>query len=136
MARKKKRGSTSYAYFKKLFQDNPALVEERSNAGIFARFREDHGMAPDAEIAKTDKNNLANLKTGARKKLYGSTDEGANASLATVTARRVGTGKLEGLEEMIDDCIIIARNLDPDGLDETIRHLRRARNLIILKGER
>jgi hypothetical protein len=35
---------------------------------------------------------------------------------------------LELLEEQIDDCLILAKHLDREGLDSVIKLLRRARN--------
>ena len=43
------------------------------------------------------------------------------------------TNRLEMLEEQIDDCLTVAKNLDRTGLEEVIHHLRRARNKVVWK---
>ena len=42
---------------------------------------------------------------------------------------------LSHLEMQIDEALVTARALDPDGLDEVIRMLRTARNRVIVKVE-
>ncbi len=134
MARKRKSGGTSYAYFKSLFEANPEMADVRSNDAILARYREDHGLAEDAEIPSTVRNNLANLKSGAKRKLRNA--GGGSAEKRGVAISRPGAGKLETIEGFIDDAMALAKQLDPTGLYETIRLLRKARNNIIMLGER
>jgi hypothetical protein len=41
--------------------------------------------------------------------------------------------KLEALEELIDDCLSLAKHLDREGLESIIKLLRRARNEVVWK---
>lgn len=142
MARRKRGdGGSSWSYFGKLFEEHPEWLDERSNDLILARYREDHGLAPDAPIDKTVKNNLANIKSVRRKmrrdKAKAAGKSAAAAAPATTTAaaatpRRSG-GKLEELELLIDDCLTMARNLGREGMEEIITQLRRARREVVWK---
>jgi hypothetical protein len=51
---------------------------------------------------------------------------------ATPPTRAAAT-LLETLEEQIDQCMTLVRSLDPEGLDEIIARLRRARNEVVWK---
>jgi hypothetical protein len=37
------------------------------------------------------------------------------------------------LEDHIDECLMLAKRLDREGLDDVIKHLRRARNIVVVK---
>jgi hypothetical protein len=50
---------------------------------------------------------------------------------APVARKATGGSKLEGLEFQIDECLILARQLDREGLQEVIGLLRRARNAVV-----
>ena len=41
--------------------------------------------------------------------------------------------QLEMLEERIDDCLSMAKGMDRAPLEEVIRHLRHARNMVVWK---
>lgn len=125
MARKKSRGSIS-GYFRQLFTDHPGLLSETTNVAILARYRADHGLAEDAELPDSIKNNLANMKSVMRKKLR-------KGGKAAPKAARGSAGRLEQLEELIDDCLTLARTIDREGLDAVINQLRRARNEVVWK---
>ena len=42
---------------------------------------------------------------------------------------------LEALEERLDQCLTLARGLDPEEFGDVITHLRRARNLVVWMAE-
>ena len=57
-----------------------------------------------------------------------------DAALASgVVARTVPRAALVQLEERLDACLAMARQADPLGLDEVINHLRRARNMVVVR---
>ena len=58
---------------------------------------------------------------------------GAVVMMDVATAVPPRRAKLEALEENIDDCLTMAKNLDRDGLDSVIKVLRRARNEVVWK---
>lgn len=124
MARKTSRGTVS-GYFRQLFTDNPGLLSETTNAAILARYRADHGVADDADLPDSIKNNLANMKSVMRKKLR----QGGGRTKTS----RVSASGLEQLEELIDECLTLARAADREGLREVIEKLRHARNEVVWK---
>jgi hypothetical protein len=52
------------------------------------------------------------------------------ATRAPATARRAGAS-LTGLEEEIDACLAVAREMEQEGLAEEIDRLRAARNAVV-----
>ncbi len=137
--RKRKKGGSISGYFRQVFAERPQWLDESSNDIILARYREDHNLAPDAELPKNIRQNLANVKSVLRHKDRDKKAGGkgkAQARVATAVARRGGNGgggRLAALEEMIDDCLTLARTQDREGLDSVIQHLRRARNEVVWK---
>ena len=126
MARKKKTASIS-GYFRELFTAHPELLTEKSNDAIVVRYRKDHALADDADLAVTVKNNMANMKSVMRKQLR----KGSGKASAKVASR--AGNRLEALEELIDDCLTLAKAIDRLGLDSIINLLRRARNEVVWK---
>jgi hypothetical protein len=58
----------------------------------------------------------------------------AVARVATPVARKpLGSSKLDQLELQIDDCLILARQMDQEGLHDVIGLLRKARNEVVWK---
>jgi hypothetical protein len=146
---KSKEGPSVAGYFRGVFKDRPEWLWEKSNDVILARYREDHGMGPNAAVKSNIKANLANLKSvlrkQSRKKKRAQSAAahsaqpimGAVAAPASPAARRLGNGRLETLEELIDDCLTLAKHQDREGLHDVIQMLRRARNTVVWKlGER
>jgi hypothetical protein len=133
-------GSVS-GYFRTIFAERPEWLGVKSNDAMLARYREDHNMAPGAEIDKKIKQNLANLKSllrkEGRKKKLGRPKKEITApaavafATAPVAAKKTPTSKLETLEESIDDCLTAAKSLDREGLHDVIVLLRRARNAVV-----
>lgn len=138
MARKRKdKGSSVGGYFRALFAENPAWLRSKSNSVVLARYRQDHGMAEDAPVPKNIQANMANVKSLLRKKKKKRSRRAdvvaeGTAAVATRTAR-IGRVTLETLEDYIDEGMNLARTLDRDGLDEVIRTLKKARNLVVWK---
>jgi predicted SnoaL-like aldol condensation-catalyzing enzyme len=53
---------TTAGYFRKIFEENPKLLNERSNKKLLKRWLADH--TGQTEVPKSVKANLANLKSG------------------------------------------------------------------------
>jgi hypothetical protein len=126
-------GETISGYFRKVFADNPQLLEGRSNDAILERWRHDH---PGQEISKQVKQGLQNVKSILRSRgRKGAKRKQAQAQAATAVAApapvKPPPHKLEALEVAIDDCLMLARNLDPEKLADAIQMLRRARNAVV-----
>jgi hypothetical protein len=133
-------GESIQGYFRKIFKENPRLLKERSNEKLFLRWLEDH--PGEKEVPERVKSGLANLKSILRKKRgkRGRPRKEAQATPAAVPAAdarpeaAAEPGVLEQLEIQIDDALTMAKNLDRKGLEEVIRQLRTARNLVVWKG--
>jgi hypothetical protein len=144
---KSNEGPSVAGYFRGVFKDRPEWLWEKSNDVILARYREDHEMGPNAAVDSKIKANLANLKSVLRKQSRKKKKVGRpagsggpvvmSAGVPAPVIRRTTNGKLEALEEMIDDCLTMAKGQDRDALHDVIQMLRRARNTVVWKlGER
>jgi len=124
MARRKRKRSGISSYFRQVFTDHPEWLNEKSNDPILEKYRLDHGLSADSPVDKSVKSALANIKSIMRKK---GRDRGKPKAAPRANV------KLGTLEEMIDDCLTVAKTLDRVGLDEIIHTLRRARNQVVWK---
>jgi hypothetical protein len=132
-------GESIQGYFRRLFKENPKLLKSRSNEELLQRWLDDH--PGHTEVPKQVKTGLANLKSVLRSKQRqrkgeqaGEPPEESPASPAQQPVSPVAEGNpLESLEEQIDDCLTLARNLDRAGLESVINLLRRARNEVVWK---
>jgi hypothetical protein len=132
-------GETSSGYFRRVFTENPKLLVTRSNDELVVRWLADHPgqKAMPPKVQKHLSNVKSILRKKGRKKL-GRPKTVAQAAVvqavsAPPTPTRIAHRGLEALEEMIDDCLTVARNMDRDGLDDVIRLLRNARNATVWK---
>jgi hypothetical protein len=133
-------GETTAGYFRRIFTENSKLLKERSNEAILTRWLADH---PDEnEVPQTVKNNLSNLKSILRSKKRAKVARRAEEaqpdarmpmSAVPVARTATGTTKLDDLELQIDECLILAKQVDRAGLESVIHHLRRARNEVVWK---
>jgi hypothetical protein len=131
-------GESTAGYFRKIFKAQPRLLGERSNEKLLNQWLLDH---PGYTVVPDNvKSNLSNLKSVLRSKkrkkvAKGSMEPQANTPLAVAPApvarKATGSGKLEGLEFQIDECLILAKELDREGLQDIIGLLRRARNAVV-----
>ena len=137
------KGENISGYFRKLFEQNRAWLESRSNDDVLAQWLKDH---PDQKtVPDRVKQNLSNVKSVMRKKLRsksgrkkGTQPAASSTPTAPITEvpRKTIRG-LDSLEGQIDDCLTFARRLDREGLANIIVLLRRARNEVVWKlGER
>jgi len=136
---KPENGESHSGYFRRLFKENTKLLEGRSNEEVLNRWLADH--PGEKAVPDRIKYILSNIKSVMRKKLRkkpGRRPKAEKAAEATtlvvVTSPKKVAGKtLETLEEKIDECMNLAKNLDPDGLAEVVAVLRRARNKVVWK---
>ena len=131
MARKKSGGDSVGGVFRGIFQDHPQLLKTKSNDEVLARYRVALGLAPDAEIEKRIKSIMANVKSVMRKKARKRGRKVQAAGGAPVP--KVSLRSLDHLEEMIDDCLTLAKNIDREELAGVIKSLRHARNEVVWK---
>jgi hypothetical protein len=122
-------------YFRKFFVDNPNLVHSTSNEELMARWKQDHPNHSPKDALRA-RQNLANLKSNLRRQEREQNSRGGRFAARTAARASANTPprtRLESLEAQIDDCLLMARNLDPVGLANTIKFLRVARNEVVLK---
>lgn len=134
MAKKKKRGESLFAYFQKLFEENPHWLELKSNEEAYNRYRADHGMAADAPLEKKIMNAVANKKSQMKKaRGEGNGKSGKKRGAGKMVLTGAAASRMHTLEEQIDDCLATALHMDREALGNVIRLLRNARDAVVLK---
>jgi hypothetical protein len=138
-----KNGETTGGYFRRLLKQNPAWLKGRSNEAILKRWLADN--PGQKTVPDNIKANLSNVKSVLRSKkrrkvakqteaVVPSQETMAVARVAAPIARKpLGTSKLDQLELQIDECLIMARQMDQEGLHDIIGLLRKARNEVVWK---
>ncbi len=127
-------GESTQAYFKRVLAENPRLLKGRSNDKIFELWLADH--PGHTEVPKNIRANLSNVKSSLRSKGRKGRKRAEAPALVgapQITGQRRGKPNLVGLEEAIDDCMTLAKNLSRTELDSIIEHLRRARNEVVVR---
>lgn len=127
---------TTAGYFRRIFQESPHLLNERSNKKLLKRWLADH--PEQTEVPRSVKANLANLKSVLRSKQRSKVAARAQKKLAPGEHKKVATAPtgdtpMELLEYQIDECLILAKSMDRDALESIISHLRSARNEVVWK---
>jgi hypothetical protein len=126
-------GENISGYIRRVFKENPKWLETRSNDEILARWLKDH--PGETEVPDRVKKNLSNVKSDLRNKLRkkaGKPKKESQPAESTAAPRSAVRG-LETLEEQLDECLTLAKNLDREGLSSVINLLRRARNEVVWK---
>jgi hypothetical protein len=128
-------GESVAGYFRRIFDENPKLLKERSNDVILQRWLADH--PGHSEVPGNVKANLANLKSTLRKKTGKQgrkprVEATSEAALSQPRAR-LDKRRLEELEHQIDEALQAAKATDREGLARVIQHLRAARNLVVME---
>jgi hypothetical protein len=130
-------GENISGYIRRVFKENPKWLATRSNDEILARWLKDHPS--EKEVPERVKKNLSNVKSllrQAQRKKPGKPQkesQPAGPTAASAAAPRKGVRGLETLEEQLDECLTLAKNLDREGLSSVINLLRRARNEVVWK---
>lgn len=130
MAKRGRKRKSIAGYFKSVFATHPEWLQGKSNAPLLEQYRKDKGLGAEAKIPNNIKANLANIKSVLRK--HGRKKTGRKMISVKAVAAVRGT-KLEALEELIDDCMTLAKNIDREGLSNIIGKLRSARNEVVWK---
>jgi hypothetical protein len=131
-------GENVSGYFRARFKENPQLLKGKSNQELLQRWLADH--PGEKEVPQRVKYILSNLKSVLRKKLRQKKEKSKQRpELAATVAPAVEATNmpnaalrgLETLEEQIDDCMSLARQLDREGLANVVQILRKARNAVV-----
>src|SRR5687767_10680565 len=122
-------GEAVSAYFRRVFAENPRWLDSRSNDELFKRWLADH--PGETEVPERVRQNLSNIKSVLRKQGRKKTQRAEKGSqpIGATPAEppRKKVRNLDALEEQIDECLTLAKNLDREGLAGVIALLRRAR---------
>jgi hypothetical protein len=128
---KKAKGESLSARFKQLFTEHPDWLDLEKNDPIFDHWRQATGAAMD----KRTRGVMANVKSRLRQKLRGGRGRPGRKpgrKPGTLAASRASVAELERLELMIDGCLARARELEAAKIEDVTKHLRLARNAIVL----
>jgi hypothetical protein len=131
------KAGTVTGYFRQLFANNPKWLKGRSNKAVLNQWLADnpgYTEVPDnIKIAMANAKSAVRSKRKKRRRKKAAGEPAATATAVARTSRPVSKGsRLVTLEEQIDDCLGLAKGMDPERLDEVIKLLRRARNLVVL----
>jgi hypothetical protein len=129
-------GATVSGYFRGIFNENPKLLRKRSNEPIFQRWLADH--PGETSVPEKVKQSLANLKSVLRKKAgkrgrRKNLAQPAQEAAAAQPRSRQDARRMEELEYQIDEVLHLAKATDREVLAKVIRHLRAARNLVVME---
>jgi hypothetical protein len=132
MAKKQRKASVS-GYFREKIKEHPELLNSPTgNQELMDLWDTDHPHQSRA-VRKKVLQNLANLKSHLRKK-----ERGEEAGSPRSAARKAASmslnytdNTLAALEERIDECRSLAKNLEAG--EEVIEYLRLARNKVVVK---
>ena len=109
-------GESIAGYFRRIFQENPKMLKDRSNDKLIERWVADH--PGEDERLPSVRSSLANLKSVLRSKKR-RRGKAAEERVATETGQpvkaRVPARGLEELEIHIDESLMLARKLDAEG---------------------
>ena len=142
MARKSRsssNGESVQGYFRKIFDENPKLLRKRSNQELYDRWLQDH--PGQTEVPEKVRQGLSNLKSVMRNRRRRRRRlQKAEAAAAGTPGRRGrpaggprGANALIRLESQIDEALLMARQLQLQGLEDVIHLLRAARNRVIVQ---
>ena len=125
------------AFFRRVFAARPQLLQTANSELVLDEWLKEHPAFTDVPakvkaICHHVKSDLQGERPRRRQPLPDETRVETGAS-RRIRARFPRAGNLESLEQRIDDCLTLAKNLDAEGLKEVIQLLRQARNAVIWK---
>lgn len=132
--------------FKKYFTEKPELLQVTSLDEVINRYKQEH---PNVEVTPPLRQIAANIKSTMKRKMRlsanGSTKKkrgrpkgstkAATHTGAVAAAPHTSNATLERLEDRIDECVALAKEIDRRGLIHVIRLLRRALNGVVVRIE-
>jgi hypothetical protein len=139
MAKAKVEAPSRSSVFTRYFTEDKDLLRQPGFDKIAEMYKADF---PDRPFSDKERQIAANIKSKLRKeyKIRRRRRRGRAAAAATGgsvggAAPRLtrGIGSLHQLEAQIDDCLVQARRLGREDLEDVVKHLHRARNLVIVR---
>jgi len=137
MAKAKADGESRSSIFTRYFTKQPDLLRVSGFDAIADLYKSEFSgrdfTDKDRQIAANIKSKLRRkYKIGRRRRRGRPAGATAGATVAAPRAARANSS-LAMLEDHIDESLMLAKRLDREGLDDVIKHLRRARNLVVVK---
>ena len=131
---KRRKGPSLAGIIKQYFRDHPEWLAAVETSAVVAQFKKDH---PNKEVNKKVMQAIYNTKSTMKKGATGAAKRKQTkvaANQAVVAAKKAGTlrAPLTMLEEQIDDCMILAKQIDRERLHNVLGHLRSARNTVVV----
>ena len=132
MAKRRKSKSLS-GTIRQYLTDHPEWLSSQDTSEIVAQFEKDH---PKKKVDKYVMQAIYNVKSSMRKGPTGAAKrQQSKAAARHIVQSAAKTGRpsapLTQLEEMIDDCMILARQINQENLVPALMDLRRARNSVV-----
>ena len=132
MAKRRKTKSLS-GTIRQYLTDHPEWLSSQDTSQVVAQFEKDH---PKKKVDKYVMQAIYNVKSSMRKGPTGAAKrQQSKAAAKHIVQSAAKTGKngtpLVHLEEMIDDCMILARQINQENLVPALMDLRRARNSVV-----
>ena len=132
MARRRKKSLA--AVFKEYYAEHPEWLEGDGNAKAIAQFEQDHpGRKANAQVRQA----MYNVKSALKKGEAGAPKRGqkkaAAREMATAAHRTGRPGQpLAVLEEQIDECMILAKQIGRERMQNVLANLHEARNEVVV----
>jgi hypothetical protein len=131
---KRRKGRSLAGIIKQYFHDYPEWLAAPETSAVVAQFKKDY---PNKQISKKVMQAIYNTKSTLRKGPTGAAKRKQSKAAAyqvVAAAKKAGTphSALSTLEEQIDDCLILAKQIGREQLHNVVGHLRAARNTIVV----
>lgn len=136
MGRKKRKGPSLLGIFKEYFRANPDWQQRRTNEAIMEKFSKEH---PAIEVTPRVKQAMFNAKNQMKRGGGGTSSKAAKVSemrAEVAKPNRKPAGALQLLEDHVDDCLAMAKQIGREEIGDVINHLHRARNILVTKIEK
>lgn len=131
---KRRKGPSLAGTVKQYLNDHPEWLASADTSELVAQFQKDH---PGTPVDKRLMQSIYNVKSTMRKGETGFAkrqQSKANARQVVASAQLAGTPRrpLSMLEEQIDDCMILAKQIGKDQMHNVLGNLHRARNAVVV----
>jgi hypothetical protein len=129
-------GDSISARIKAIYRNDVELLRARDNDGLKAAWEKSN---PGERFSDKIRQIAANIKSRMRKDMgiRKRRSRGKVAVMAVDAPKPIKLTLLAPLEEHVDECLMLARGAGREQLAEVIKHLKRARNkLIMMIGDR
>lgn len=131
---KKRKGPSLAGTIKRYLLENPAWLMTTHTAPLVDQYKKDH---PGKPIDKKVMQAIYNVKSTMKKGELGQAkrlQSKANAQQLVAMSQSAGTPRrpLALLEEQIDDCMILAKQIGKESMHGVLSNLHRARNLVVV----